>query len=185
MASSKTLVPCLALLLLFVISFSEAKNFHIGGRRSSWKIPSYPTEYNHWASKKRFQIGDSIDMKYDGKVDSVLEVSEEDYKNCNKSNPIKTYNDGNTKITFDKSGPFYFISGAEGHCEKGQKIEIRVITPKHVTPPAAAPQPSPASAGDSIHHVPAPAPHRAAAAALNVGFMSGVFAVVGVFLALF
>lgn len=55
----------------------------------------------------------------------------EDYVNCNTSNPITTYKDGNTKLLLDRSGPFYFISGAGGHCEKGQKLVVVVLSPRH------------------------------------------------------
>ncbi|KAJ0030041.1 hypothetical protein Pint_14391 [Pistacia integerrima] len=40
---------------------------------------------------------------------------------------IETYQrirDGNTTVELDRWGNYYFISGAEGHCEKGQKLEI-------------------------------------------------------------
>lgn len=114
-------------------------------------------------------------LKYDGKTDSVLEVTEEDYKTCNKSNPIKSYNDGNTRITLDKSGPFFFISGAEGHCEKGQKLEIKVLSAKHGHSPAV---PAPSPAENHHHHAPAPAPANGGPG-LKVGFMGG-FAVAGI-----
>jgi len=69
--------------------------------------------------------------KYDGQKDSVLQVTKEAYAACNTTNPIEEYKDGNTKVKLDKSGPFYFISGAEGHCEKGQKIVVVVLSQKH------------------------------------------------------
>ncbi|GFQ06594.1 early nodulin-like protein 1 [Phtheirospermum japonicum] len=154
----KTLIPCLAILLLLsMISFSEAKDLVVGGKKSSWQVPSSPDKYNKWAETKRFRIGDSIVVKYDGKTDSFLQVSEENYKSCNKSNPVQSYNDGNTRFTLNNSGPFYFISGAEGHCEKGQKLEIRVLSvkPRHSH---VAPVPSPAE--DHHQYAPAPAPKK-------------------------
>ncbi|KAA8522860.1 hypothetical protein F0562_009283 [Nyssa sinensis] len=87
--------------------------------------------------------------KYDAKSDSVLQVTEEDYKSCNKAKPIKAFKDGNTKIELDRSGLFYFISGAEGHCEKGQKLVVRVLSAKH------------GSSGGSLSPSPAPAPFPA------------------------
>ncbi|CAL5376358.1 unnamed protein product [Camellia sinensis] len=85
-------------------------------------------------------------LEYDPKSVSVLEVTEEDYKNCNMAKPIKAYNDSNTKIVLDHSGLFYFISGAEGHCEKGQKLLVRVLSAKRgsrARPPVALPAPAP------------------------------------------
>ncbi|KAK8579879.1 hypothetical protein V6N12_070182 [Hibiscus sabdariffa] len=34
-------------------------------------------------------------------------------------------------MTVEKSGEFYFISGAKGHCEKGQKLVAVVLSPRH------------------------------------------------------
>ncbi|KAG8367613.1 hypothetical protein BUALT_Bualt16G0090500 [Buddleja alternifolia] len=178
MALLKSLVPCLAIVIfLSISSLSEAKEFVVGGKKKSWEVPSSPDEFNKWAEKIRFQIDDSIVLKYDGKSDSVLQVSEESYKTCNKSNPIKSYNDGNTKITLDRSGPFYFISGAEDHCQKGQKLEIVVLSANHHSGghSPAAPSPSPVV---NHHHAPAPAPHNGGSG-LKAGFLGGV-AVVGI-----
>lgn len=91
-------------------------------------------------------------LNYDPKSDSVLQVNEEDYNNCNKAQPIKSYEDGVTKILLDRSGPFFFISGANGHCEKGQKLDVIVLSPKHSSSirvkflaPTLAPAPAPES----------------------------------------
>jgi len=81
--------------------------------------------------------------KYESGKDSVLEVTREEYGSCSSSNPIKEYSDGNTKVKLDRPGPFYFISGAKGHCEKGQKLIVVVISPKH-TFHRISPAPSPA-----------------------------------------
>lgn len=58
---SNTLVSFLAFLVIFVfISFCEAKEFVVDGKANSWKIPSSPDEFNKWAEKTRFQIGDYL-----------------------------------------------------------------------------------------------------------------------------
>ena len=59
----------------------------------------------------------------------MLEVSEEDYKKCNSSHPNFFSNTGNTVFKLDHRGPFYFISGVSGHCEKGQHLIIKVKAP--------------------------------------------------------
>ncbi|KAK9996203.1 hypothetical protein SO802_020889 [Lithocarpus litseifolius] len=104
--------------MLFIslfISFTEARELLIGGNNNAWKIPSSKSEsLNKWAEASRFQIGDSLD-----------------YDSCSTSSPIAVYKDGNTKVKLDKSGPFYFISGAEGQCEKGQKLVIVVLSGRH------------------------------------------------------
>ncbi|XP_022728841.1 early nodulin-like protein 1 [Durio zibethinus] len=154
MASLKTLVP--VLVLAFVLfSFCEAKDILVGGSENAWKIPNNSSDsLNQWARKYRFRVGDFLILKYDSKVDSVLQVTKENYESCNTSKPINEYKDGNTKVELDESGPFYFISGADGHCQKGQKLQVVVMSEKHydhdnppVEPPtpAAAPVPSKSS----------------------------------------
>ncbi|WMV60206.1 hypothetical protein MTR67_053591 [Solanum verrucosum] len=137
----------------FTKCFSEAREFIVDGKENSWKIPSSPDEFNKWAEKTRFRIGDYIVLNYDPKSDSVLQVNEEDYNNCNKAQPIKSYQDGVTKILLDKSGPFFFISGANGHCENGQKLNVRVLSPKHSSSTRVeflAPAPAPESGSSGM-----------------------------------
>ncbi|KAL7224321.1 hypothetical protein ACSBR1_025722 [Camellia fascicularis] len=144
--SLRTLFPCLALVLLVLFTFSEGGELLVGGQENSWKVPQSPDDFNKWAGKMRFLIGDSLVLEYDPKSDSVLEVTEEDYKICNTVKPIKAYNDSNTKIVLNHSGLFYFICGAEGHCEKGQKLLVRVLSAKRgsrARPPVALPAPAP------------------------------------------
>ncbi|KAL7239253.1 hypothetical protein ACSBR2_005200 [Camellia fascicularis] len=40
------------------------------------------------------------------------------------------HKDDNTKVKLNRSGPFYFISGEEGHCDKGQKLIVVVMSAK-------------------------------------------------------
>ncbi|KAF7830359.1 early nodulin-like protein 1 [Senna tora] len=121
---SRAASASLSLLLLF-LGLSAAKQVLVGGKENAWKIPSSQSDsLNQWAQRSRFQAGDYLVWKYDGGKDSVLQVSREDYVNCSTSNPIKEYNDGNTKVKLDRPGPFYFISGAKGHCEEGQKLVV-------------------------------------------------------------
>ncbi|KAI4380996.1 hypothetical protein MLD38_007116 [Melastoma candidum] len=147
-------------LVLLMFGFSEAREFVVGGGgwSTQWKVPSsesYPL--NAWAEASRFQVGDTLVWNYDAGVDSVLQVTSEDYSSCNMAAPIQAYSDGNTRVTLNRSGPFYFISGAQGHCDKGQKLIVVVMSPRHTTVhvtrspapapeepegPAAAPRPS-------------------------------------------
>ncbi|MCL7029662.1 hypothetical protein MKW94_003609 [Papaver nudicaule] len=97
------------------------------GDTKGWVVPQPNASeiYNEWASKKRFQIDDSIRFKY-GK-DSVMVVSETDYKACNSTQPTFFSNNGNTIFKLDRACYFYFISGVSGHCERGQKMIIKVL----------------------------------------------------------
>ncbi|XP_047326232.1 early nodulin-like protein 1 [Impatiens glandulifera] len=63
------------------------------------------------------------------KKDSVMEVTEKEFNNCNSTRPISFSNNGHTKIEFERSGLFYFISGASGHCQLGQKMVVKVMSP--------------------------------------------------------
>ncbi|CAK9175735.1 unnamed protein product [Ilex paraguariensis] len=137
---------CISLSLLCVLffSFSEARDHLVGGKTDAWKIPSSESDsLNQWAEKSRFLIGDSLVWKYDSSIDSVLQVTKRDYVTCNTSSPIEAYKDGNTNVKLDRSGPFYFISGSEGHCEKGQKLIVVVMSEKHRRFIAISPAPSP------------------------------------------
>ncbi|KAL7224320.1 hypothetical protein ACSBR1_025721 [Camellia fascicularis] len=60
MDSLRTLFPCLALVLLALFTFSEGREFLVGGQENSWKVPQSPVDFNKWAGKMRFLIGDSL-----------------------------------------------------------------------------------------------------------------------------
>ncbi|PON44058.1 Phytocyanin domain containing protein [Parasponia andersonii] len=128
-----------------VVSFE----FQVGGT-NGWVIPpSNDTKvYNDWASDNRFQLGDTIRFRY-GK-DSVMEVTEEDYKKCNSSHPNFFSNTGNTVFKLNHTGPFYFISGAFEHCQKGQRMIIKVKTPGEASSGGATSTASPTVAVSSL-----------------------------------
>ncbi|XP_071742189.1 early nodulin-like protein 14 [Rutidosis leptorrhynchoides] len=159
-------------LVMFLMSLgaSNATEFEVGGKGNSWRVPTSATGLNDWAEKERFKIGDVLVFKYDPKADSVLEVEEGDYKKCIKTKPIKEHKDGNTKITINESGAFYFISGANGHCEKGEKLEVKVLSLKHSS---MAPSPSPKVA-PSARPVPVSPPTEAPVVAPAIAPASGV-----------
>ncbi|KAL6216034.1 hypothetical protein ACLB2K_009261 [Fragaria x ananassa] len=147
MASRAASLLAVVFLVLLSLSFSEAREYLVGGKSDAWAVPSSESEsLNKWAESKRFRTGDVLVWKYDGAKDSVLYVSKEDYVNCNTSNPMKQYKDGETKIVLDKSGPFYFISGTKDHCVKGQKLVVVVMS--HRTSPSSAISPAPSPAFD-------------------------------------
>ncbi|KAJ4729361.1 Early nodulin-like protein [Melia azedarach] len=118
---------------LFLTTFSSLHflsvhsfEFQVGGIHG-WVVPAAndSKNYNDWASENRFQVGDTIRFKY--KKDSVMEVTNEDYKRCNSTHPNFFSNTGDSVFRLDHSGAFYFISGVSGHCEKGQRMIIKVM----------------------------------------------------------
>ncbi|KZV15159.1 mavicyanin-like [Dorcoceras hygrometricum] len=109
-----------------VLQTASCFQFQVGNR-AGWRVPlaNQTQLYNEWASRERFTIGDTVRFKY--KKDSVMEVNKTEYNECNSSRPNFFSNNGDTTYTLDRSGFFYFISGATGHCEKGQRMIVWVI----------------------------------------------------------
>ncbi|XP_042519237.1 early nodulin-like protein 1 [Macadamia integrifolia] len=122
-------------IIFFVILSSTLQNFTVSsfefevGGAKGWVVPpaNGTNIYNEWATRNRFQIGDSVRFKYE--KDSVMVVSGTEYKKCDSTHPMFFSNDGNTVYQFDRSGFYYFISGVSGHCKRGQKVIIRVMSP--------------------------------------------------------
>ncbi|KAJ9174097.1 hypothetical protein P3X46_017162 [Hevea brasiliensis] len=128
-------------LILFCFSFLFSSvistEFLVGGHNGSWVVPNSKKDdqiYNHWASKNRFKVNDTLHFKYK-KKDSVMVVSEEDYKKCRSAHPFFFSNNGETLFILDRPGLFYFMSGVSGHCQKGQKMIIKVKAFKPESPP--------------------------------------------------
>ncbi|CAN6819491.1 unnamed protein product [Brassica oleracea var. botrytis] len=168
MASSSSL----PVIVFFCISFFfllsvNANEVTVGGKSGDWKIPpSSSYSFNEWAQMARFKVGDILVFSYEAGKDSVLQVTRESYEKCNTTSPKASYNDGNTKVKLEQPGPVYFISGKEGHCQKGQKLRLVVVSPRSS---AFSPAPSPPDG-------PAVAPSSGAAK------LTGVFSVVGLLL---
>ncbi|ERM93765.1 hypothetical protein AMTR_s00004p00269370 [Amborella trichopoda] len=159
MASSKCDQKRVLVLLGFfcmMILFQEtiAMEFQVGGK-NGWSVPSDPTvqSYNQWAEKSRFQIGDSLLFVYSLEKDSVLQVTKDDYSNCNTGSPIAPpFKDGHTSFKFNHSGPYYFISGVKENCQKNEKLLVIVMADRTAklaaplaSPPLAASPPAPAT----------------------------------------
>ncbi|GLJ47162.1 hypothetical protein SUGI_0995700 [Cryptomeria japonica] len=135
------LVAC----FLLFLEIAVANEFTVGGK-SGWSVPtgSETQSYNDWAEKRRFHVGDTLLFKYTAKEDSVLQVTHEAFQKCNTTAPLASYDDGQTVFKFPSSGPFYFISGAEGRCDKGQKLVVVVMSQGGRRRNAGAPAASPA-----------------------------------------
>ncbi|KAL5227856.1 hypothetical protein ABZP36_016121 [Zizania latifolia] len=141
-----------ALGLAAVVSSSEAYVFYAGGR-DGWVVD--PAEsYNHWAERNRFQVNDTIVFMHDDEVSSsVLQVTEPDFDACSTSNPVRQLeNDvaaGRSVFRFDRSGHFFFVSGDDDRCQKGQKLYIIVMAVRPTNKPVEAPEPSPGTSESS------------------------------------
>ncbi|ESQ46553.1 hypothetical protein EUTSA_v10000346mg [Eutrema salsugineum] len=172
--ASSSLAMAIIFSFIFLSSLAAANEVTVGGKSGDWKIPSSSSySFTEWASKARFKVGDFIVFRYEAGKDSVLQVTQVAYKSCNTTNSLANYTDGETKVKLDRSGPFYFISGADGHCEKGQKLSLVVISPRHA---AFSPAPSPVEFEDG----PAVPPSLTSGSAR----LGGEFAVLGLVLGL-
>ncbi|KAF4390328.1 hypothetical protein G4B88_024334 [Cannabis sativa] len=123
-----------------------------------------------------FTISEAKEILVGGNSDSC----KEDYETCNTGEAIKEHKDGNTKVSLERAGPFYFISGAKGHCQKGQKLIVVVLSPRRSRFFGVSPAPSPAE-------IDGPAVAPTSAATSSFGRRSGLLVVLafGVVLALF
>ncbi|XP_075499581.1 uncharacterized protein LOC142538022 [Primulina tabacum] len=143
---------------------SQAYTFYVGGNEG-WITHPSNISYHRWAEMNRFQINDSLVFRYKKGSDSVLVVTKDDYERCNKDSPRQVFKDGDSKFKFDKSGPFFFISGRTQHCEKGQKLVTVVLSDRHHNaPPSPSPTHSPPMKPPPSHSPPppshnAPPPH--------------------------
>ncbi|PIN00538.1 hypothetical protein CDL12_26955 [Handroanthus impetiginosus] len=143
----------LALFSSFTVS-SYAYQFSVGGR-GEWVVN--PSEnYNQWAERMRFQVNDTLLFKYKKGSDSVLVVNKDDYDKCNTTNPILKLDNGNSVFKFDRSGPFYFISGYKQNCDQGQKLTIVVLAERNC-PTLPPPTPSLTAAPSPAGGAPTPA----------------------------
>ncbi|KAK9077881.1 hypothetical protein SSX86_006219 [Deinandra increscens subsp. villosa] len=142
----------LSFLLVFFIastSPSHARTFEVGGQ-SGWTLrPSEP--YSNWSSRLRFLINDTLHFKYDGGSDSVVVVNRSGYDGCDFSDPIMKLEGGDSVFKFDRSGPFYFVTGNKSNCDQGQKLIVVVLALRNRSPPpSVATPPSPVAVSPSL-----------------------------------
>ncbi|KAK6914850.1 Phytocyanin domain [Dillenia turbinata] len=140
---------CMIILAAPNAPVEASREFKVGDHEG-WREPRKNNSalYDQWATRNRFQIGDSLYFEYVD--DSVLQVQKWGYYHCDTTNPIIIFNNGNSVINLDRSGPFYFISGNPGHCKNGQRLIVEVmglhLHPIHQSPPSVGIPPEPYSA---------------------------------------
>jgi len=85
-------------------------------------------------------------FEYNATNDNVVLVSHSDFRVCNTSAPLKMFNSGNDSFTIKAGGHYYFTSNISGHCQGGQKLDVRVLKSSHMPvsqPPSPAVSPNP------------------------------------------
>jgi hypothetical protein len=60
----------------------------------------------------------------------VLVVTRGDYQLCAADKPTLRFEGGDTRFHLNHSGYCYFISGAPGHCDAGQRMTLRAMVPQ-------------------------------------------------------
>ncbi|XP_073141380.1 early nodulin-like protein 8 [Henckelia pumila] len=118
-----------SILFLASIQTRALCNTYKVGDLDSWGIPtpSNPQVYDKWSKYHNLKMGDSLFFLYPPSRDSVIQVRDvESYNSCNLKDSILNMNDGNSLFNITKPGDFYFISGADGHCGKSQKLHVSV-----------------------------------------------------------
>ncbi|KAG6545317.1 hypothetical protein Mapa_013166 [Marchantia paleacea] len=143
----------LTTMLLVTFKAALAEVFTVGGE-SGWVLPvqanAIGNNYTTWAESYNFKVGDSLFFKYNKDSHSVLQVSGTAFADCTTSDPIESWKDGNTTVALTTEGRMWFICGAPGHCEQGQKFKITVAS---AAPDSGVPTPPtspPSGAGDSL-----------------------------------
>nr|AFK45031.1 unknown [Lotus japonicus] len=99
------------------------------GDLACWGLPTSANSqlYGKWSKYHNLTLGDSLLFLYPPSQDSVIQVTEESFKNCNIKNPILFMSNGNSLFNITTSkGDFYFTSGVAGHCQKNQKLHVSV-----------------------------------------------------------
>ncbi|KAI3873487.1 hypothetical protein MKW98_008139 [Papaver atlanticum] len=111
-----------AVLMVFCIAAvpTLAKEYTVGDYYG-WGVN---TNLYSWLQGKKFTVGDSLVFEY-GESDSVYEVSETAYEDCDTHEFITSDSSGQTTIRLETPGKHYFISN-EAHCDMEMKLEIIV-----------------------------------------------------------
>ncbi|CAN6719427.1 unnamed protein product [Malus baccata var. baccata] len=88
-------------------------------------------DYNKWASTK-------------DQFHNLMQVTKQDFESCNTTAAIAVYTSGSDTITLKRPDHYYFLCGAPGHCQAGQKVDIKVTLP---IPQSSLASPNPAPQG--------------------------------------
>ncbi|KAL4391365.1 hypothetical protein HN51_012505 [Arachis hypogaea] len=121
----------LSLLISTMISYLtlecvSSKTTHIVGDRVGWASPGYNGFYENWSKNVTFNVGDVLLFQYNPGLSTVVHVNKDDYDHCTTRNVMQTYFRGNSSITLDHPGEYFFFCSVGKHCEAGQKLQISV-----------------------------------------------------------
>ncbi|KAL4558770.1 hypothetical protein LXL04_036972 [Taraxacum kok-saghyz] len=156
----KTSLSMLLMIQLSLLAIMVKGEVYKVGDSSGW-VANTNSNYSNWTSSKIFHVHDVLVFEYNATNDNVILVSRSDFRSCNTSAPLKTFNSGNDSFTIKAHGHFYFTSGFSGHCVNGQKLDVRVPKASRVTTippskPVTSPSPSPNPSIESKAIAPSP-----------------------------
>lgn len=161
------------LLFMAALKVSTAAVYKVGDD-AGWTILGRP-DYNKWAASKTFHVGDTIVFQYNPNFHNVLQVNHSDFQSCKLTVPIATYSTGKESITIKQPGHYYYLCGIPGHCDVGQKVDIRVMgsSSPSLSPgptPRSSPSPNPSTevplSGESPKAAEGPSPSQSGVPAL-------------------
>ncbi|KAF3788557.1 Mavicyanin [Nymphaea thermarum] len=178
MASPQLLAVCF--ILLCTITFTLSGQYHMVGDSGGWTVGT--TNYTSWSASKSFQVGDNIRkntahishllsavFQYNNKFHNVVQVTRSSCHSCNTSSPLAVHSTGNDTFLVNSRGHYFFICGFPGHCEGGQKVDIRVthdLAPPPSLPPSTLPTPAAGNSDSTTAIAKARAPSSGHASAL-------------------
>ncbi|CAI9761424.1 unnamed protein product [Fraxinus pennsylvanica] len=122
--------------------------YKVGGAAGWTNIGN--VDFKSWAASKNFHVGDTILFEYNKEFHNVVRVTHKNFNACNSTAPYETFATGADSFTIKKPGHFYFICSVPGHCEGGQKVDIRVSAASN-SAPASAPSPTDSEAVPPSH----------------------------------
>lgn len=155
----------LAVVAVALVQYAQGATHDVGGA-DGWNAPGLGNSFNRtylndWASTQTFVVGDSLFFEYAANAHTVVDVTEGNYTACNYTNPIQSWDAGNTTVPLNQPGPLYFICGVPGHCLAGQKFAINVTSasaspspPSSTTPPPPSSTTPPSPNGSTISSLP-------------------------------
>ncbi|KAI8574533.1 hypothetical protein RHMOL_Rhmol01G0362300 [Rhododendron molle] len=138
-------------------AWAAAKTFHVGDtirRLLSLLSPFYDpfARINFPSVLLLYSSCSHCLFQYNKQFQNVVRVTHKNFNACNATTQYRTLSTGNDSFVIPRQGHFYFICSLPGHCQSGQKVDIRV--PEASPPPSQAPtsslSPSP-SPSDSDH----------------------------------
>ncbi|XP_010542105.1 PREDICTED: mavicyanin-like [Tarenaya hassleriana] len=102
-------------------------------------------DYYTWVTSRHFQVGDSLVFEYNKDFHDVTEVASPlAFEFCDLSSTIARYKTGYDVVNLTRPGRYYYVCGAPGHCQAGQRFDILVTSPQVVekSPSSFSPSPS-------------------------------------------